>query len=63
VIRRVKPDGSIRVFSHGLFCALNGILLTFRNNPGKSSDEILSYMKSLGRLIGEMFVQTIESGK
>ncbi|MBP7735131.1 MAG: TetR/AcrR family transcriptional regulator [Spirochaetes bacterium] len=63
VIRRVKPDGTVRVYSHGLFCALNGILLTFRNNPEKSSDEILSYMKSLGRLIGEMFVQTIESEK
>lgn len=63
VIRRVKPDGTVRVYSHGLFCALNGILLTFRNNPEKSSDEILGYMKSLGRLIGEMFVQTIESEK
>ncbi len=63
VIRKVKPDGAVRVYSHGLFCALNGILLTFRNNPGKSSEEVLRYMKSLGRLIGEMLVEAIESDR
>ncbi|PKL38821.1 MAG: hypothetical protein CVV44_08105 [Spirochaetae bacterium HGW-Spirochaetae-1] len=61
VIRMAKPDGSVRFYSHGLFCALSGILLTFRNNPGKSSEEVINYMKSLGRFIGEMFVKTIES--
>lgn len=63
VIRMVKPDGAVRLYSHGLFCALNGILLTFRNNPGKSNDEVLRYMKSLGHFIGEMLVETIKSGK
>ncbi|HOD14739.1 MAG TPA: TetR/AcrR family transcriptional regulator [Spirochaetota bacterium] len=63
VLRRIKPEGPVRMYSHGLFCALNGILLAFRNNPDKSSKEVVRYMKSLGRLIGEMFVESIESGK
>jgi AcrR family transcriptional regulator len=61
VIRKVKPDGTVRVYSHALFCSLNGILLTFRNNPGKSTEEMIGYMMSLGHFIGEMFIKTIES--
>ncbi len=44
-----------RLYTHALFASLNGILITFRNYPGRSRDEVLGHMKRIGRVIAGEF--------
>ncbi|TAL32341.1 MAG: TetR/AcrR family transcriptional regulator [Spirochaetes bacterium] len=60
VFKKVKPEGNVRVFSHALFAALSGILITFRNYPDKSPEELKSYMRFLGRVIRDMVSSGVE---
>jgi AcrR family transcriptional regulator len=44
-----------RAMSHAIFAALNGVLITFRNYPGRDHQAVLNHMKSLGRIIARRF--------
>lgn len=43
-----------RVMAHTLFSCLSGILIAFRNYPGRSEEERIAHMKRIGRKIEEM---------
>jgi len=52
---RIKAKGNIRMLSHTYFAAMNGVLITFRNYPGRSKDEVAEHMKKLGKIIALKF--------
>jgi hypothetical protein len=47
--------GSARKLSHAFFAALNGVLISFRNYPGRSRDEVTAHMVGLARAIAVKF--------
>lgn len=50
-----------RLLSHAFFAALNGILITFHNYPGRSREEVRNHMQHLGRIIASMFRAGMQS--
>lgn len=44
-----------RALAHAFFAALNGILISFRDYPGRDREAVLVHMQALGRLIAERF--------
>jgi AcrR family transcriptional regulator len=44
-----------RVQSHAFFSAMNGILISFRNYPGRSRKDVTNHMLRLGDIIAERF--------
>ncbi len=52
---KMKAPGEIRMLSHAYFASMNGILITFRNYPGRESEEVKNHMKKLGRIIALKF--------
>ncbi len=50
-------DGNVRVVSHAFFSALNGILITFRNYPGRDTKDVRRHMHRLAAIISEAFRQ------
>ncbi|MBP7583909.1 MAG: TetR/AcrR family transcriptional regulator [Spirochaetes bacterium] len=43
--------------SHAFFAAMNGVLISFRNYPGRSRDEVVAHMLQLGRIIAAKFMR------
>lgn len=52
---RMNAKGDIRMLSHAYFAAMNGVLITFRNYPGRNREEVISHMRKLGRIIALKF--------
>lgn len=52
---KMEAKGEIRMLSHAYFAAMNGVLITFRNYPGRKSDEVKEHMKKLGKIIALKF--------
>jgi len=52
-----NDEKSARMLSHAFFAAMNGIIITFRNYPGRSKEEALNHMLALGKIIAEKFKQ------
>lgn len=53
-----------RLMSHTLFSCLSGILIAFRNYPGRPEEERITHMKLIGSRISEMiqaFIRTQHS--
>lgn len=48
-------EGEVRLLSHAFFSAMNGILISFRNYPGRSKKDVSRHMLTLGRVIAERF--------
>ena len=44
-----------RLLSHAFLAALNGILITFHNYPGRSKEEVREHMHHLGRIMALLF--------
>jgi|SRR5680860_77589 len=61
LFRRVMPDSNPRLLSHAFFAAMNGILITFRDYPGRSREEVSCHMKLIGRMIAKMLRREITS--
>ena len=48
-----KPEQT-RLHSHALFAALNGILISFRNYPGRDPEDVRRHMEKLAKLAASM---------
>ncbi len=46
-----------RKLSHSFFAAMNGVLISFRNYPGRSRDDVTGHILELGRIIASRFRQ------
>jgi AcrR family transcriptional regulator len=48
-----------RLLSHTLFSSLSGILIAFRNYPGRSEQERIVHMKKIGNVIESMIIALV----
>ncbi len=55
--RKLGVTKNVRLHSHAFFAALNGILITFRNYPGRSKEEVKKHMHRLSFLLADVFKQ------
>ena len=46
-----------RILAHSLFAAMNGIVITFHNYPGRSQKDIHQHMNRLGDMLYQLFSQ------
>ncbi|SHL00247.1 transcriptional regulator, TetR family [Desulfatibacillum alkenivorans DSM 16219] len=56
-----KPE-QLRLHSHALFAALNGILISFRNYPGREPQDVRRHMEKLAKLAASMCESHLKSG-
>lgn len=52
---KMKVKGDIRMLSHAFFAAMNGVLISFRNYPGRDRAEVTDHMIRLGQIIAQKF--------
>jgi len=52
-----KPE-PVRLLSHAYFAALNGVLITFRNYPGRTTKAVRQHMLNVARVIAQSFSNT-----
>ncbi|MCX5848556.1 MAG: TetR/AcrR family transcriptional regulator [Deltaproteobacteria bacterium] len=55
IFAKMSSGKNVRMLSHAYFAAMNGIVITFRNYPGRSREEVTSHMQELGRIIALKF--------
>ena len=56
----MKEDA--RMISRCFFAALNGILITFRQHPGRTREEARQHMHHIGRIMARIFLNAVQSG-
>ncbi len=56
---RFNKEVNSKVLAQSFITALNGILLTAKNYPGKNEEEILEHMKTLSAVFADMFREKI----
>ena len=52
---KMNVKGNTRMLSHAFFAAINGVLITFRNYPGRSRKDVARHMKKIGKIIALKF--------
>ena len=57
VFKKMGFRGNTRLLSHSFFAALNGILITFHDYPGRRREELKGHMRRLARLTARVFTQ------
>lgn len=61
VIRKAGIETDNRLFSHVFYASLNGILMTFRNYPGRTKEDIKKHTHRLSGLLCKIFRHGIAS--
>lgn len=56
----IAPENMKRLVTHAFFAALNGVLITFRNYPGRTPEEVRNHVYRLADLITDLFVAGLE---
>ena len=62
LFRKIGVKGDTRMISHTFFAALNGILITFRQHPGRSRQEVQEHMDKIGRIVSRLFEHALSQG-
>jgi hypothetical protein len=60
VFKQVGFNGDCRLLAHTLFSALSGILIAFRNYPGRTEEERIAHMNRIGEMLEAMITSLIE---
>ena len=55
---KMKKPEPVRSYSHAFFAALNGVLITFRNYPGRTTKAVRQHMLNIARVIAGSFGKT-----
>jgi AcrR family transcriptional regulator len=55
LFNNMKRAGPVRPLSHAFFAALNGVLITFRNYPGRSPKAVRRHMLNIAEVIARSF--------
>jgi AcrR family transcriptional regulator len=58
MFQKMKKPEPIRLLSHAFFAALNGVLITFRNYPGRTTEAVRQHMLNIARIIARSFGDT-----
>ena len=53
VLDQCGAGANKRILAHAYFAALNGILISFRNYPGRSSAEVRHHMENIAAVMGK----------
>jgi len=56
LFRKLKKPEPVRPLSHAYFAALNGVLITFRNYPGRTPEAARQHMLNVARVIARGFI-------
>ena len=48
-------NGGVRMLSHAYFSAMNGILISYRNYPGRRRKDVTQHMLKLGKIVANKF--------
>ncbi|MCP3899197.1 MAG: TetR/AcrR family transcriptional regulator [Desulfobacteraceae bacterium] len=60
VFKKLGKKEDVRLLSHALFAALSGILIAFRNYPGRAEEERIAHMKRVGSVLEAMIISLVE---
>ncbi len=60
VFRKAGMEGNPRTLSHAFFAALNGILITFRQHPGRSPEQVREHMERIAGIMCGLFGKGID---
>ena len=63
LFQRLGFKGDTRLLSHTLFSSLSGILIAFKNYPGRSDQERQRHMKRIGTMVQSLFTALGENEK
>jgi len=63
LFKKIGVKGDTRMISHTFFAALNGILITFRQHPGRNREEVHEHMDRIGRIVSRLFEHAITQGE
>jgi len=58
LFRKMNRPEPVRLLSHAFFAALNGVLITFRNYPGRTTQALRRHMLNVSRVIARSFSNT-----
>lgn len=58
MFQKMKKPEPIRLLSHAFFAALNSVLITFRNYPGRTTEAVRQHMLNIARIIARSFGNT-----
>lgn len=58
LFRKMNKPEPVRLLSHALFAALNGVLITFRDYPGRTPAAVRQHMLNVARIIARSFSST-----
>jgi len=58
MFQKMKKPEPVRLLSHAFFAALNGVLITFRNYPGRTPTAVRQHMLNIARVIARSFGTT-----
>ncbi len=53
--KKMGASGNVRLLSHAFLAALNGIVITFRNYPGRTTEETEKHVHRLASLMATVF--------
>lgn len=65
ILARAGCVKNTRLMAHTLFASLSGVLIAFRNYPGRTEKERIAHIKKVGGQLGEMmnvFIKANQSG-
>jgi AcrR family transcriptional regulator len=62
LFRKAGAQHNIRLISHCFFACLNGVLITFRQHPGRSPSEVREHMNRIGSIMARMFLHAVQTG-
>jgi len=58
LFQKINKPEPVRLLSHAYFAALNGVLITFRNYPGRTTKAVRQHMLNVARVIAQSFSNT-----
>ncbi len=63
VFRKLGCEKDARILAHTLFSCLSGILIAFRNYPGRTEEERIAHMTRIGARVEAMVFALVEKEK
>lgn len=60
VLRKLGCEKESRILAHTLFSSLSGILIAFRNYPGRTEAERMAHMKRIGTMVESMVLAMVK---
>jgi len=63
VFRKLGCQKDARILAHTLFSCLSGILIAFRNYPGRTEAERIAHMTRIGEVVETMILSLVEKNK